>query len=209
MATVSEQIQEIYIGLLGRAADKSGLDYWADEINTGKLTIEQLRANIVNEQPEYAAGLGQLTRAQLVNSLYENLFERAAEAEGLDYWVNGGGSTVNADQLVLALSAGAAAADRLTLDNKTDAAEYYTANVTTYTADSATAAVSSVDGTQASVDASKAATNDNSQTSGQTFTLTVSSGEKLKIDSKSVVNGASSSFDRLFKNTVTPALLGV
>lgn len=172
MATVSEQIQEIYIGLLGRAADKSGLDYWTAEINAGKLTIEQLRANIVNEQPEYAAGLGSMTRAQTVNELYNRLFERAAETEGLEYWVNGAGAGVNVDQLVLALSAGASAADKLVLDNKTDAAEFYTANITTYTADSAKAAVDSVDGTTASVDASKAATTAGSGTSGSTFTLT-------------------------------------
>jgi S-layer protein len=199
MATVSEQIQEIYIGLLGRAADKSGLDYWAAEINAGTLSIEQLRANIVNEQPEYAAGLGQLTRAQLVNTLYENLFERAAEAEGLDYWVNGAGATVNADQLVLALSAGASAADRLVLDNKTDAAEYYTANVTTYTADSATAAIGSVDSTMASVDASKAATDNNTQSSGQTFTLTTGIDNLVGTTNNDTFAGT---------NTATSAVLG-
>jgi len=173
MATVSEQIQQIYIGLLGRAADKTGLDYWTNEIETNVLTLEQLRANIVNEQPEYAAGLGTQTRAQVVASLYENLFNRAPEAEGLEYWVNGGGSTVNIDQLVLALIDGAAAADTLVLDNKTDAAEYYTTQAgDSYTSDAAKAAVNDVDSTQASVDDSKAATDGNSQTSGQTFTLT-------------------------------------
>jgi hypothetical protein len=173
MATVSEQIQQIYIGLLGRAADKTGLDYWTNEIETNVLTLEQLRANIVNEQPEYAAGLGTQTRAQVVASLYENLFNRAPEAEGLEYWVNGGGSTVNIDQLVLALIDGAAAADTLVLDNKTDAAEYYTTTAgADYTKDAATAAVDDVDSTQASVDASKTATDSGSQSSGQTFTLT-------------------------------------
>jgi|AZII01.1.fsa_nt_gi hypothetical protein len=174
MATTTQAIQEIYIGLLGRAADAGGLAYWAAEIDGGTLTLEQLRANIVNEQPEYAAGLGTKTRAQVVEALYQRLFERSAEAEGLEYWVNGGGSTVNVDQLVLALSAGASAADRLVLDNKVEAAIYYTANTSdaNYTADAATAAVNSVDGTAESVEASKSATDDNSQTSGDTFTLT-------------------------------------
>ncbi|MDI3489990.1 MAG: hypothetical protein PWP11_1267 [Thauera sp.] len=174
MATVSEQIQQIYIGLLGRAADQAGLDYWAAEINSGALTLEQLRANIVNEQPEYAAGQGSMTRAQAVADLYENLFNRQPEAAGLEYWVNGGGASVNIDQLVLALIAGASAADQLVLDNKTEVAEYYTAAAgADYTADAAKAAVDNVDATRGSVDAAKVAIDSGTVASGQTFTLTV------------------------------------
>ncbi|MBP7544143.1 MAG: DUF4214 domain-containing protein, partial [Acidovorax sp.] len=170
MAITAQQIQQIYIGLLGRAADQAGLDYWKAEIEDGTLTIEQLRANIVNEQPEYAAGLGQMTRAQVVAALYQNLFERAPEADGLEYWVNGDGKNVNIDQLVLALINGASAADTLVLDNKTTAATYYTTETgDAYTKDAATAAVANVDGTQASVDESKAATDSGSQSTGQTF----------------------------------------
>lgn len=170
---IVQQIQQIYIGLLGRAADQAGLDYWTAEIEAGTLTIEELRANIVNEQPEYAAGLGQMTRAQVVAALYQNLFERAPEADGLEYWVNGDGKNVNVDQLVLALIDGAGAPDTLVLDNKTTAATYYTTQTgDAYTKDGATAAVANVDGTQASVDESKAATDSGSQSSGQTYTLT-------------------------------------
>lgn len=171
--TVEQQVQQIYIGLLGRAADKPGLDYWTNEIETGVLSIEQLRANIVNEQPEYATGLGTLGRAQVVAELYQNLFERAAEPAGLEYWVNGGGSTVNIDQLVLALVNGAGAGDSLVLQNKTEAATYYTQQAgADFTRDAANAAVENVDSTRDSVDASKASTDAGTQTSGETFTLT-------------------------------------
>jgi len=158
MATVSEQIQEIYIGLLGRAADKAGLDYWTAEIEAGNLSIEQLRANIVSEQAEYAADLGMMTRVQTVAELYDRLFDREASADELEYWANGDGAAVNVDQLVLALSNGAAAADRLALDNKADAASYYTEQAgSKYSSTDAKAAVASVKD-NASVDASKAAT---------------------------------------------------
>ena len=175
MATATENaIQQIYIGLLGRSADPDGLAYWAAEIDGATLTLEQLRANIVNEQPEYAAGQGLLTRVQTVDALYQNMFERAAETEGLDYWVSGGGASVNIDQLVLALINGASASDQLVLDNKTDAAIYYTENTAQadFTTDAATSSVKDVDSTSESVDASKAATDSDSQTAGQTFNLT-------------------------------------
>ena len=172
MATVSNQIQEIYVGLLGRAADKSGLDYWTAEIDAGTLTVEQLRANIVTEQTEYAEGLGSLTRAQTVSELYARLFERSADAEGLEYWVNGAGASVNVDQLVVALSEGASASDRLVLDNKTEAATYYTNNAATYDSVKAMSAVDSVDSTSASVAASKAATLSDTSAGGTSFELT-------------------------------------
>ncbi|MGM0534452.1 MAG: DUF4214 domain-containing protein [Pseudomonadota bacterium] len=147
MATVAEQIQKVYIGLLGRAADQAGLDYWTDEIESGALTLEQLRANIVEEQDEYDKGIGDMSRAQAVNQLYQNLFNRSAEDEGLDYWVNGGGADVSFDQLVMALVDGASAADTLALDNKAQVAEYYTAQAgEDYVPAAARAAVDDVDG---------------------------------------------------------------
>ncbi|RLA19793.1 MAG: hypothetical protein DRQ56_04600, partial [Gammaproteobacteria bacterium] len=119
-------VQEMYIGLLGRAADKAGYDYWVAEIDAGILTVEDVRANIVNEQPEYLNGIGAMTRSQGVNQLYINLFGRPAEPAGLEYWVNGEGSSVNFDQLVLALIDGAFPEDRLVLDNRDTVAIAYT-----------------------------------------------------------------------------------
>src|SRR5690606_21992854 len=177
-------LQEIYIGLLGRAADPAGLDYWADEVEAGTITLEQVRTNIVppGNQPEYDDVFGGLTRAQTVNQLYLNLFGRPAEAEGLNYWVNGGGATVPVDLLVFALSDGADATDRLVLDNKVTVAQYFTANhdfvitdPTNLPADFKAAAaivVADVDGTPASVDAAKAMVDAGSYFVGEEFVLT-------------------------------------
>jgi len=170
-----KQVQEIYIGLLGRAADLEGLNYWAGEISDGKITIEQVRANIVNEQAEYAANLGAISsRAILVATLYQNMFNRAPESEGLEYWVNGGGKEVNADQLVLALSNGASAVDRLALDNRADVANFFTTNAT-FTVSGAAAVLLNVNSTLTSVATAKASISSDAESpaaAGQTFTLT-------------------------------------
>ncbi|MEG2043234.1 MAG: DUF4214 domain-containing protein, partial [Hafnia sp.] len=57
MATTSAQVQQLYVAYLGRAADKGGLDYWLGQLNAtpAKITLDQIRANFVNEQPEYKA----------------------------------------------------------------------------------------------------------------------------------------------------------
>ena len=153
MAVTSAQVQELYVGLLGRAADKAGLDYWMGQLNaTGStLTLENLRANFVNEQAEYAATYGNLARADLVSAIYQNLFERTATAEEVNYWANG---TVSADQMVVAFLNGASAADKQVVSNKVFVAETYSSTVgASYNAAAAKAVVDKVDGTAASVSA--------------------------------------------------------
>ena len=129
MATTTAQIQQLYVAYLGRAADKAGLDYWSAELNAepAVLTLEDLRANFVNEQPEYAAIYGGLTREDTVVQIYNNLFGRAPDAAGLTYWTTGGGASVNADQLLTAFINGASATDSQTITNKVLVAEIYTA----------------------------------------------------------------------------------
>lgn len=177
MATIAEQIQELYIGLLGRAGEKAGVDYWTDEINQNKITIEGVRENTVRYQPEYQNGLGSLDRGAALNELYNRMFQRDPDADGFTYWAEGGGKTVPFDKLILALSNGAQAADRTILDNKSEAAQFYTDNtpVDNYTAEGAIAAISSVDGTTASVEASKAKTLSAIDNKGDTKTLTITS----------------------------------
>lgn len=151
MAVTSAQVQELYVGLLGRAADKAGLDYWLGQLNAegSALTLENLRANFVNEQPEYAATYGSLARADLVTAIYQNLFERTPSADEVSYWANG---TVSADQMVVAFLNGASAADKQVVGNKTYVAETYTNTVgASYNAAAAKAVVENVDGTAASV----------------------------------------------------------
>ncbi len=127
--TLAHEIQELYFGYLGRAADLKGLNYWGNEIISGRMTMEQLRANLTNEQPEYTNIYGGLTRWQLASQIYRNLFEREPDADGLEYWVNGGGSIVDAEQLIVAFLNAASTADQLVLDNKiTEAMNYMETN---------------------------------------------------------------------------------
>lgn len=128
MAITTAQIQQLYVAYLGRAADKAGLDYWSQQLNADKpvLTLESLRANFVNEQPEYAAAYAGLSREETVIKVYNNLFGRAPDAAGLAYWTTGAGSTVNADLLLTAFVNGASANDSKIVANKVLVAEVYT-----------------------------------------------------------------------------------
>jgi hypothetical protein len=170
--TTKSQLQEIYIGLLGRAADPAGLDYWANEIDTGALTLDQVRANIVSEQPEFEALFAGKTRAQIVDQLYVNLFARSAEPAGLEYWVNGDGKNVPIDQLVFALSNGAGVVDRLALDNKIEVAQYYTDNADPFVKSVADSIIDGVTSQGVTVSDAKSAIDALNSSAGQTFVLT-------------------------------------
>ncbi|MCL7929596.1 DUF4214 domain-containing protein [Halomonas llamarensis] len=113
MALSDTQIQQLYTAYLGRPADREGLEYWQDQ----NVSESELRANLANDnQPEYVALYGDRTREELVTAVYQNMFGREPEAEGLDYWVNGGGASVPASELQQLFINAASPADRAAFD---------------------------------------------------------------------------------------------
>lgn len=165
MAITSAQVQQLYVAYLGRAADKAGMDYWLNELNASpaKMTLENLRSNFTNEQPEYQNAYAGLSRQDTVIKIYNNLFGRTPDAEGLTYWTTGGGATVNADQLLTAFVNGASAADAKVVANKVLVSEVYTDTAgANYKKEDATSILSGVGGTAASVSAAIAKLEDGS-----------------------------------------------
>ena len=163
--SIVNQVSQLYIGILGRAADRAGLEYWVQQVQTGKLTIEGV-AKSFQEQPEWINGNGQLDRAGILNELYKNLFGR--EATGVDkaYWVLGEGASVPLEKLVLALIAPGAALgnDAIVLAQRTDAAVNFSfSDADTTDLDAAAAAITGV-------------------VSGSTFTLTTDADDRTGTD---------------------------
>lgn len=179
MAT-TQQIQQLYIGLLGRAADKAGLDFWMSEIAAGKRTLTDVQAAFA-ASPEFKGSYGAITdRAALVEAIYLNLFERAPDAAGKAYWV---GTSLTADQLISAFLQYASPADQNVINNKVTVAQYYTAAAgADVNLAAAAAVVANVDGTPASVSAALLTL----PVSNATLTAAVSNWE--------AANGAKASF---------------
>ena len=149
MAT-SAQVQQLYIALLGRAADKPGLDWWLENINGGERTLEQAAAAFTTSE-EFVSTYGSLQGAELVTAVYSNLFERTPSQEEVTYWVNDGRP---ADQLLAAFLAYASPADRTVINNKVFVAEAYSnATGDDYNLDAAAQIVADVNGTTASITA--------------------------------------------------------
>lgn len=156
--TTATQVQQLYVGLLGRAADSAGLAYWTNQITTGARTLDDVRAAFVTTT-EYTTGFGALTaRADLVTAIYTNLFERTPTAAEVAYWV---ADTRPANQLVSAFLTYASAADQTVIGNKTFVAQTYTDTVSAanFTIAGATASIANVDGTTTSVNTALTAIN--------------------------------------------------
>jgi hypothetical protein len=173
-------IQELYIGILGRAADWPGMVYWDDQINAGGFTLENTRAAFTDPaQLEYTEIYGGLDFTQLVIAIYENFLERAPDGPGLDYWVEElTMGRVNADQMINAIinavregmsrdrsrdSRRTPSRDFIVLENKIAAALYFTEKTKEYTFDgsvreAARAAVADVTDAPDSLTASMALT---------------------------------------------------
>lgn len=149
MAT-SAQVQQLYIALLGRAADKPGLDWWLENINGGERTLEQAAAAFTTSE-EFVSTYGSLQGAELVTAVYSNLFERTPSQEEVTYWVNDGRP---ADQLLAAFLAYASPADQTVINNKVFVAQAYSnATGDDYNLDAAAQIVADVNGTTASITA--------------------------------------------------------
>lgn len=154
--TLASQVQELYIGYLGRAADKAGLDFWVKAIENGTSTLESVALGFTLSA-EYKAAYEGLTTSQLVAKVYQNVLGRAADADGLGFWVgeiNKG--VIKADTLVKSMINSLGAIDQLNMDNKVQAANTYTTTA----------------GDNYDLAAAKAAIGATAGNSGQTFTLT-------------------------------------
>lgn len=122
MAVTTTQVQQLYLAYFGRPAEQAGLSYWTAQANANLTDVSAAFA----QQQEYTSVYGSLTRSQTIDTLYQNLFNRSAASNELNYWLNS--TDVSISNLALALTNGATGTDRLVLDTKAQYAATVTAN---------------------------------------------------------------------------------
>jgi len=154
MATQAQiaAVQQLYIGYLGRAADKAGLDFWTNAVATGVSTLESVATGFTLSN-EYKAAFGGLTNDALVEKVYTSVLGRASDTAGKAFWVDAlAKGTVTADKLVATFIGALGAPDQTIINNKTFVAQTYTDTVgANYNGTAGAAVIANVDGTPASV----------------------------------------------------------
>ena len=135
-----EQVTEIYVATFNRAPDLEGLVYWSNQ--SGFNTIEQIAESFFDQAETQAIYPATLSNEELVNKIYNNVFNRDADSAGLAYWVGELSSgSISRGDMIIAIVNGAVnvptGQDQRILDNKTEVGLYFAQNGKTLTLEQA------------------------------------------------------------------------
>ena len=80
-----------YGGALGRTPDPGGFSWWDNEIESGRRSIEQMTLDFLFSQEFLGFFPGathpeDISSAQFVTHMYQNVFDRAPDPGGFDFW---------------------------------------------------------------------------------------------------------------------------
>jgi hypothetical protein len=124
-SSFEQTVLSAYVAFYGRPADPGGLAFWS-----GRLESEGGNLNSIIDafatSAEYESRFGSLSNTQLVTNLFQQLFGRDPDPEGLDFYVSSLNSGVRTLQSIsLDILYGAQNEDTLIVNNRVDLAAYY------------------------------------------------------------------------------------
>ena len=104
-------VTEIYVATFGRAPANAGMNYWADSVDTGSFTIDQVAQSFF-DQPETQTKFPEdSSNSEFITTIYYNVLNRAPAEAGLAYWVDALDSgTMRRDQAIMSIINGAKSA---------------------------------------------------------------------------------------------------
>ncbi len=86
MSFIREQIIRLYDTVFDRAPDAAGQAFWEDVATAGH-GLDYIAERFM-VAPEFAAVHGQPDNLSFVHAMYENILDRAGEAEGVAFWTS-------------------------------------------------------------------------------------------------------------------------
>jgi hypothetical protein len=123
-------IQGVYIALFGRPADPGGLAYWTEVTHNGTDLSEMLR--VLPSLDEYTERFAGQTPEEVITSVYQNLFGRSPDPEGLAFFQERlEAGDLNLANIAVGILQGAQGDDSADVQAKVDAAEMFTASLDT------------------------------------------------------------------------------
>jgi hypothetical protein len=113
-----DEVVKLYIATFDRIPDIDGLDYW---VNDSGLTIESIAQSFFDQPETQSKYPDTLSTDEFVKAVYNNLFGRDPDSNGLNYWVQELDSgSISKDDFILAVTNGALDNDEYILLKKTD-----------------------------------------------------------------------------------------
>src|ERR1700754_2577127 len=109
-------IQGIYVALFGRPADPAGLAFYNQVTDNG---ADLSKIGDLTSSAEYLSRLEGKSASGIVETIFENLFNREADEAGLNYWADRLESkSVSINDVAIAILDGAQGDDSKTVDAK-------------------------------------------------------------------------------------------
>lgn len=91
-------VTRLYVKVLDRNPEKAGLNYWMDQISTGKQTVLNVSTNGFFHSNEYLNK--HTSNDQFVKTLYRTFLDREAEKSGYNYWMKKLNAGVDRDEII-------------------------------------------------------------------------------------------------------------
>jgi len=126
MGIYTDAVQKLYVAYFSRPADAAGLTYWENVVTAANGDTSAVSAAFAASQ-EYTDTFAGQSQYQIINTIYLNLFGRAAEPAALAFWGQGlinGSFTV--DEAVTTIAGAAQTTDLTAYNNKVTAATAFT-----------------------------------------------------------------------------------
>jgi hypothetical protein len=119
MSTLTQSsIATLYFAVFGRPIDSAGLEYWtntgvyADGSGGDIQSIDELSENFTLQEEYLTKYPNSTTDEDFISSIYQNLFQREADSDGLNYWVSEiSNGNISRDKAILAIVNGAQGED--------------------------------------------------------------------------------------------------
>lgn len=138
-----EVLSAVYIGYYNRAADPAGIQFWEQVIANTSLDLEAVATDFAGQSETLAAhpffaDPATSTPATFIANLYQNLFNRDADAAGLEFWsgqlqnaIDGVEGSFSVGEIIVKIIEGAVdvdggTQDRTTILNKIEVAQDWT-----------------------------------------------------------------------------------
>ncbi len=132
MATdYTNEVQKLYVAYFGRPADPTGLNFWINQLQTNPNFYQTISATF-STSTEFKAMYAGLDNRALVTEIYDNMFARAPDADGLNFWVNAlNNGTISFDNVVSFIANGARNNDAVIVNGKVTVATEFTKHIDT------------------------------------------------------------------------------
>jgi len=126
MGIYTDAVQKLYVAYFSRPADAAGLTYWENVVTAANGDTSAVSAAFAASQ-EYTDTFAGQSQYQVINTIYLNLFGRAAEPAALAFWgqglING---SFSVDEAVTTIAGAAQGTDMTSYNNKVTAATAFT-----------------------------------------------------------------------------------